>query len=269
MSSSSSRIHPTAIISAEAEIAEDVVIGPYVVIEGKVRVGAGCVIRPYVHLCGPLTMGCRNMVFGGAVLGERPQHTKYNDEPTSVEIGDDNVFREQVTVHRGTTQAWTTRIGNGNFFMANSHVAHDCVVGNNCILANGALIGGHGHLHDNVYLSGNSAVHQFVRMGRLALVSGTSATTKDVPPFIVIQGVNVVCGVNVVGMRRAGLSHAQIDAVRRAYSLLYRENNLISVALEKISRELGEFPAAVEMVEFIRGTKRGICLGNEHTREAA
>ncbi len=269
MASSSSRIHPTAIISADAQIAEDVVIGPFVVIEGRVRIGAGSVVRPYVQLCGPMVMGCRNTIYSGAVLGERPQHMKYNDEPTSVEIGDDNVFREQVTVHRGTTQAWTTRIGSGNFFMANSHVAHDCVVGNNCILANGALIGGHAVVNDNVYLSGNSAIHQFVRMGRLSLVSGTSASTKDVPPFVMIQGVNVICGINVVGMRRAGLSHDQIDAVRKAYSLLYRDNNLLSVALQKMTNELGGFPAVIEMVEFIRGTKRGICLGQEHAREAA
>jgi UDP-N-acetylglucosamine acyltransferase len=269
MPNSSSKIHPTAVISAEAEIADDVVIGPFVVIEGKVRIGSGCVLRPYVHLCGPLVMGERNTVFGGAVLGERPQHMKYNDEPTSVEIGNDNIFREQVTVHRGTTQAWTTRIGNGNFLMANSHVAHDCVVSNNCILANGALMGGHSHCYDNVYLSGNAAIHQFVRMGRLSLLSGTSASTKDVPPFIIVQNMNNICGVNVIGMRRAGMSHDQIDAVRRAYSMLYRENNLLSVALNRMEAELGGYPAIQEMMEFIHGSKRGICLGQEHARQAA
>lgn len=269
MSNSSSRIHPTAIISAESEIADDVVIGPYVVIENKVRIGQGCVIRPYVHLIGPMVLGCRNTVFSGAVLGERPQHTKYNDEPTSTEIGDDNIFREQVTVHRGTSQSWTTRIGNGNFFMANSHVAHDCIVGNNCILANGALVGGHSILHNNAYLSGNAAVHQFVRMGRLSLLSGTSASTKDVPPFVMIQGINVICGVNVVGMRRAGLTHEQIDGVRRAYNLLYRGDNLISIALEKITREVGHVAPVAEMVQFIRDSKRGICLGQDHVRSAA
>ena len=269
MSNSSPRIHPTAIISAEAELADDVVVGPFVVIENKVRIGQGCVIRPYVHLCGPMVIGRRNMIFSGAVLGERPQHTKYNDEPTSVEIGDDNIFREQVTVHRGTTQAWTTRIGNGNFFMANSHIAHDCVIGNNCILANGALVGGHGTLFDNAYLSGNAALHQFSRMGRLSLIGGTSASTKDLPPFIMLQGINVTVGVNVIGMRRAGMKPQEIDAVRRAYYLLYRGNNLLSVALERMSREFAGVSAVAEMVQFIRESKRGICLGQEHIRQAA
>src|SRR5262249_26037728 len=136
----SPRIHPTAVISLEAELANDVQVGPYVVIEGAVRIGPGCVLRPFSHLIGPLTMGSNNLVFTGCVLGEQPQHMRYSGEPTSTEIGDSNVFRENVTIHRGTTQAVTTRIGNHNFFMANSHVAHDCVVGNHCILVNGALL---------------------------------------------------------------------------------------------------------------------------------
>src|SRR6516162_9342137 len=139
----SCRIHPTALISPEAELADDVVIGPYTVIEGRVRIGPGCVLRPHVHLCGPLTLGKGNFVGTGTVLRERPQHLKYQDEPTAVEIGDHNVFREHVTVHRGTTQSWVTRIGSHNFFMAGSHVAHDGAVGDHCILANGALMAGH------------------------------------------------------------------------------------------------------------------------------
>jgi UDP-N-acetylglucosamine acyltransferase len=269
MSNSSSRIHPTALISAEAEIADDVVIGPYVVVEGPVRLGQGCVIRPYVHLVGPLVLGNRNKVFSGAVLGERPQHMKYNDEPTSLEIGDDNVFREQVTVHRGTSHSWKTCIGNGNFFMANSHVGHDCVIGNNCILTNGSLVAGHSILHDNAYLSGNAAVHQFVRMGRYSFLSGMSASTKDVPPFVMIQGINIICGVNVVGMRRAGFTHEQIDGVRRAFNLLYRGDDLLSIALEKITREVGHVAPVAEMIQFIRESKRGICLGQDHARSAA
>ena len=176
MSNPSPRIHPTAIISPEAEIADDVIIGPYCVIENKVRIGPGCSMRPFVHLCGPLVMGRGNSIFSGAVLGERPQHTKYNGEPTSLEIGDNNIFRGQVTVHRGTTQSWMTRIGSGNFFMANSHIAHDCVIGNNCILANGALVGGHATMGDNAY-SGTppctSSAH-----GTAGLVSGMSASTR-------------------------------------------------------------------------------------------
>jgi UDP-N-acetylglucosamine acyltransferase len=205
-------------IAADAELADDVIVGPYTVIEGKVQVGPGSVLRPHVHLIGPLTMGRNNLVCTGAVLGERPQHLKYNDEPTATDIGDDNVFREHVTVHRGTSHSWRTRIGNRNFFMANSHVAHDCQVGSQCILANGALVGGHCTIEDNVYLSGNCAVHQFMRVGRLALLGGVSAATKDIPPFIIVQNINEVGGVNVVGMRRAGMPAAEIDAVRRRFT---------------------------------------------------
>jgi UDP-N-acetylglucosamine acyltransferase len=267
--SQSARIHPTAVISAEAELADDVVVGPYAVIEGRVRVGPGCVLGPYVHLCGPLTMGRGNLVFSGAVLGERPQHLKYNDEPTGLEIGDHNVFREHVTVHRGTTQSWTTRVGSHNFFMAHSHLAHDCQVGNRCILANGALVGGHCTLGDNVYLSGNCAVHQFVRIGRLALLSGCSATTKDIPPFLVQQNIDTVVGVNVIGMRRAGMAKEEIDGVRRALRILFREGLVLPAAVARLEQELGAVAAVAEMVAFIRQCHRGINPMRDRGLEAA
>jgi len=254
------RIHPTALISAEAELAADVAVGPYVVVEGKVCIGPGSVLRPHVHLVGPLMIGRNNLISTGAVIGERPQHVKYNDEQTGTEIGDDNVFREHVTVHRGTTHSWRTRIGNRNFFMAHSHVAHDCQIGSNCILANGALLGGHCVLENNVYLAGNCALHQFVRIGRLALLSGVSATTKDIPPFIMIQNINEVAGINVVGMRRAGMQASQIDGVRGAFHILYREGHLVPTALAKIEQELGSVAAVAEMVAFIRNSARGIIV---------
>ena len=265
----SGRIHPTAVIAPEAVLAEDVVVGPHVVIEGAVRIGPGCVLRPGAHLYGPLTMGRDNTVFSGAVLGERPQHLKYNGEPTGVEIGDGNIFRENVTVHRATTQSWTTRIANHNFFMVNSHVAHDCQIGDRCILANGALLGGHCILEDNVYLSGNCAVHQFVRIGRLALLSGCSATTKDIPPFIIQQNIDTVVGVNVIGMRRAGLANDQINAVRKAFRILYRQGLVIPNALGRIEQELGGFPAVEELVAFIRQSSRGINPLRERSAGAA
>jgi UDP-N-acetylglucosamine acyltransferase len=268
-SAHSARIHPTAVISAEAVLADDVVVGPHVVLEGPVTVGPECVLRPHVTLCGPLTMGRGNVVYPGAVLGERPQHLKYNDEKTSVEIGDHNVFREHVTVHRGTTHSWVTRIGSNNFFMVNSHVAHDCKVGNRCILANGALVGGHCEVGDNVYLSGNSAVHQFVRIGRLALLSGCSATTKDIPPFVIQQNIDTVVGVNVVGMRRAGLSHTQIDAVRQAFKVLFRDNMVLPAALARLERELAGVDVVEEMVTFLRQSHRGISPMRGRLRDAA
>jgi UDP-N-acetylglucosamine acyltransferase len=263
------RIHPTAVIAPEAELAEGVEVGPHVVIEGDVRVGPGCVLRAGVHLIGPLVLGAGNRIFSHAVLGEQPQHLKYQGEATRLEIGDYNIFREHVTVHRGTTYSGTTRIGCHNFLMANSHVAHDCVIGSHCILANGALLAGHCTLGDSVYLSGNCALHQFVRVGRLALLSGVSATTKDIPPFIIQQYINCVVGVNVVGMRRAGIPAAHIDAVRRAFHILYRERRLLPDALAQIDRELSAVPEVAELAAFIRASSRGINLGFGRGGEAA
>ncbi len=268
-SAQSPRIHPTAVMSSEAELADDVQVGPFVVIEGPVRLGPGCVLRPHVHLCGPLTMGRNNVVFTGAVLGERPQHLKYDDEPTGVEIGDHNIFRENVTIHRGTTHSWRTRIGSHNFFMAGSHVAHDCQIGDHCILANGALVAGHCVLQDNVYLSGNCAIHQFIRIGRLALLSGASTTTKDIPPFVMQHGRNTVFGINVVGMRRAGLANEQINAVRDVFRLIYRSGLLLPAALAQAEREWGHCAAVAEMLAFIHECKHGINPMRERDREAA
>jgi UDP-N-acetylglucosamine acyltransferase len=271
-SAPSPRIHPSAIISADAELAGDVVIGPLVIIEGKVRVGPGCVLRPHAQLHGPLTLGKNNTVFGNAVLGEKPQHTRYADEPTSVEIGDGNIFREGVTIHRATTHSWVTRIGNDNFFMANSHVAHDCQVGSRCIFANGALLGGHCVLDDGVYISGNAAAHQFVRIGRLAMLSGCSTTTKDIPPFVIQQGRNAVVGVNVIGMRRAGISSDEIRDVRVAFNILFRSGLTTPNALERIEQEVGTSAAVMEMIHFIRqsSTRGGIAsIRDRDQREAA
>jgi UDP-N-acetylglucosamine acyltransferase len=267
---SSSRIHPTAVIAPEAELADDVEVGPYVVIEGQVRLGPGCVLRPHVHLCGPLTLGRGNLVCTGAVLGERPQHLKYNGEPTGLEVGDHNTFREHVTVHRGTTHSWTTRIGSHNYFMAHSHVAHDCRIGNHCIFANGALLAGHCTLDDNVFLSGNCAIHQFIRIGRLAMLGGGAIATKDVPPFVIQYGRNSVLGVNVVGLRRSGLSAEQINAVRYAFRILFCRGLLIPQALAQIESELGHSDVVRELTSFIRQSPRGISpMRGGRDREAA
>jgi UDP-N-acetylglucosamine acyltransferase len=263
------QVHPTALLSPEVEIAEGVQIGPYAILEGQVQIGRGCVIRPHVHLCGPLVLGQGNEVFTGAVLGERPQHLKYQGEPTRLEIGDYNVFREGVTIHRGTTHSWTTRIGSHNYFMVNSHVGHDCAIGNHCLFANGALVAGHCTIEDRVYLSGNCAIHQFVRVGRLALLSGCSVTTKDMPPFLIQQGINNVLGVNVVGMRRAGISNDRINAIRQAFHILLRESLLIPVALARIEKEWPEIDVITELVQFIRQSSRGINIMRDRRPEAA
>jgi UDP-N-acetylglucosamine acyltransferase len=263
----SARIHPTALVDPEADLGEDVSVGPHVVLEGPVRVGPGCVLKNGAHLIGPLTMGGHNTVHSYAVLGDAPQHLKYDGAPTRVEIGEQNVFREHVTVHRAATPGGVTRIGNRNFLMANSHVGHDAIVGNNCILVNAALVGGHAVIQDNAMLSGGSAVHQFARVGRLALLGGLSGASMDVPPFMILQYINVIAGVNVIGMRRAGVSNGAIDAIRKAFHAIYRSDTLLKTSLAQVERDHGHVPEVAELLAFIRASKRGISL--DCNRQAA
>ena len=255
--STSARVHRTAIVHPAARLADDVTVGPYAVLEGAVTLGPGCVVRPHAHLIGPLTLGRDNLVGTGAVLGDRPQHLRFDGEPTGVVIGDGNVFREHVTVHSGTLPEGTW-LGNKNYLMASAHVAHDCRLGDGCILANGALVGGHCDIEDGVFLSGNCAVHQFSRIGRLAMMSGGASMSKDLPPFFMTEGRNRLVGVNVVGMRRAGLSNEQIQAVREAYRMLYMQRSVLTAAVEQIERALGEVDTVAELIAFIRASKRGV-----------
>lgn len=260
-------VHPTAVIDPSAILSDDVTVGPYAVLEGPVALGPGCVVHAHAHLVGPLTLGARNSIGTNAVIGSRAQHLRYDGPGTGVVIGDDNTFREHVTVHNGTVEAGT-RIGDGNYLMASSHVAHDCHVGNHCIFANGALLGGHVTVQDNVFLSGNCAVHQFTLIGRLAMMSGGATTSKDIPPFFIQEGRNRVVGVNVVGMRRAGLASKEIDAVREAYRILYMQRKVLPAAVEQIERMLGHVEAVAELIAFVRSSKRGITFTSGY-REVA
>jgi len=256
-------IHPSAVVSADARLAPDVTVGPLAVIDGPVVLGPGCVVAAHARLTGPLTAGPNNTFDTGCVIGGAPQHTAYKGDPTRVEIGTGNTFREHVTVHRGMPVGTgpgtgVTRVGDGNLFMAGSHVAHDCVVGDHGVYANCALLAGHVTTGDRVFLSGNSAVHQFCRVGRLALLSGTSATTMDIPPFWIVQNMNRVCGVNVVGMRRAGVTNAEINAVRRVFRMIYVEKLLVPAAMMRAEAEFGTLPAVRELIDFVRSSKRGV-----------
>jgi UDP-N-acetylglucosamine acyltransferase len=265
-------VHPTAVISDEAVLPPDVRVGPFAVIEGPVRLGPGCTVGAHAHLRGPLAAGASNDFGTGAVIGGPPQHLGYKGEPTLVEIGDGNSFREHVTVHRGMPVGagpgtGTTRIGSRCLFMAGSHVAHDCVVGDDVIFANCAVIGGHVTVGDRAFLSGHSAVHQFCRVGRLALIGGMSASSKDVPPFWTIRNINDVRGLNMIGMRRAGVAPADRAAIRKAFRIIYltRPALLLSEATARIEAELGSFAAVRELLDFIRTSKRGIS-GPHHYR---
>jgi UDP-N-acetylglucosamine acyltransferase len=252
-------IHPTAVIDPEAELASDVRVGPYAVIEGPVHIGPRCVIEGHACLSGPMTMGSDNFVGHGAVLGKAPQHKGYRGEPTTLTVGDGNVFREFVTIHRGTVQGnGETRIGNLNLFMVGSHVGHDCVVGNGCTLVNGALVAGHVALHDCCILSGHAAVQQRVRIGRLAMLGGLGSTSKDIPPFVLQQGYNCVSGLNVIGLRRAGMSNETITALRDTFRVLYKEGRPQRSALEMVEADLGHVPEVAEFLAFVRESTLGI-----------
>jgi len=252
-------IHPTAVIDPEATLAPDVQVGPYAIIEGPVEIGPDCVIEGHACLTGPLSMGAENFVGHGAVLGKSPQHRGYRGESTSLRIGDGNVFREYVTIHRGTVNGGgVTWIGDRNMFMIGSHLGHDAQVGNDCTLVNSAQIAGHVVLSDGCIISAHTAIQQRVRVGRLAMLGGMGSSTKDIPPFILQQGQNCVTGLNLIGMRRGGLSREAIDGLRMAFRFLYRETLVLSAALERIESELGTISEVAEFLTFIRESKTGI-----------
>jgi UDP-N-acetylglucosamine acyltransferase len=259
----SALIHPTAIVSADADLAPDVRVGPYAIIDGPVTLGPGCVVGPHAHLLGRVVAGRGNSFGPGCVIGGEPQHLGYRGEDTLTQIGDFNIFREHSTIHRGMpTGRGKTVVGDHNLFMVGSHVAHDCVVGSHVIMANSSMLAGHVEIQDRAFLSGSAGVHQFCRVGRLALVSGLSGVTQDLPPFWIAQGVmNIVHGVNVVGMRRAGISHGEIQAVRRAFRTIHLQGLLVKAAVAKLERELPDSACVREIVDFIRASKRGIVTG--------
>ncbi|QEH33649.1 Acyl-[acyl-carrier-protein]--UDP-N-acetylglucosamine O-acyltransferase [Aquisphaera giovannonii] len=265
----SEQIHSTAIIDPDAILAPDVQVGPYAVIEGPVQIGPGCIISAHACLTGPLVMGRDNLIGHGAVLGKSPQHRGYRDEPTSLEIGDSNVIREFVTIHRGTVQGrGVTTIGDRNMLMVGAHLGHDSQVGNGCTIVNNALVAGHVRLEDDCILSGHTAVQQRVRVGRLAMLGGLGASSKDIPPFILQQGYNCVTGLNLVGMRRAGFSSESINAMRQVFRILYREGRPLSGALERIEGDFGHIDEVKEFVDFIRGSKIGINPARSQDRES-
>ena len=251
-------IHPTAIIHPSAKLGANVRVGAYAVIDGDVELGADCVVGPQVYLTGVTKIGSGNKFHAGCVIGDAPQDLKYKDEPTRLEIGDNNVFREHVTVHRSNKLAEATVIGSNNLLMAGSHVAHNCAVGNHVILANGALLGGHVTVQDRAFISGNCLVHQFCRVGTLAIMQGGSAISKDLPPFTVARGDNGICGLNTIGLRRAGFSAAERLELKKLYHALFRGGKSLRSAIAE-AQKIFTSPGAKIMLEFIAAAERGVC----------
>jgi UDP-N-acetylglucosamine acyltransferase len=257
-------IHPTAVIDRRAEIDSSVEIGPYVVVDGVVKIGASTRLMAHATLLGWTEIGRDNVIHPGVVIGDEPQDLGYDGSETYVRIGARNVFREHVQVHRGTKEGTATEIGDDNFLMANAHVAHNCRVGNRTIIGNGSVLGGYAEVADQVFISANCAVHQFVRVGRLALLRGLSRTSRDVPPFCIMDGTHTVRTLNRVGLRRAGFSAVQIRALQNAFAVLFRRAGNLHLRLERLeSQPLSD--DVRHLIDFIRASKRGVCRGTRNT----
>jgi UDP-N-acetylglucosamine acyltransferase len=253
-------IDARAIVSAEAELAANVCIGPFSIIGPRVRIGPRTVVGPHVVINGPTTVGADNRFFQFASIGDAPQDKKYQGEPTRLTIGDRNVFRESCTVNRGTTHdKGVTLIGSDNLFMAYAHVAHDCVVGNNTVFANCAALGGHVEIGDWVILGGLTAVHQFTKIGAHAFLAGGAIVTRDVPPYVMVAGNPAAPhAVNSEGLKRRGFTEEQIRNIRDAYRIVYRSDLKLAEALARLAPQADGRPEIRAFVDFIHASTRSL-----------
>jgi UDP-N-acetylglucosamine acyltransferase len=253
-------IHPTAVVDPRAEIDPAADVGPHVVIEGRVRIGPGTRVMAGAFVAGDSVIGADNVIHPHAVLGHEPQDLAYRGAATGLRIGDRNVFREHAEVHRATHPDTWTEIGDGNYLMSHAHVAHNCRLGTGVILATGATLGGHVEVGDGAFISGNSVVHQHCRVGRLAIMRGLSRTSRDVPPFAILDETHVVRGLNRVGLRRAGFDRERIRALATAFRILFRVRTHLGEAVARVEREVRS-PEVDELLAFIRASTRGVAMG--------
>jgi len=255
----SAAIAPTARVDPEASIGPQVTVGEYCVIERDVTIGAFCRLEPYVYVKRWTTLGERNEISAGTALGTDPFDKAFTGERSYLRIGSDNRIREHYTVSRGTKPETTTEIGDANYIMSSGHIAHNCIVGNHTVIASCALIAGYVEIEDQAFVSGGVAVHQYSKIGRLAMVGGSTRVNKDVPPFFLYAGLYVEPkGLNLVGLRRAGFTVADIAALKKAYRLLYRSGLKLEDALASIERESPN-EHALHLIRFVRSSRRGIC----------
>lgn len=259
-------IHPTVILDPKASIGVDVTIGPFSIVEADVVVGDGTEIGPQVYLANGARVGRNCRISKGTVVATLPQDLKFKGERTTFEIGDNTTIREFCALNRGTTAHMKSVVGSNCLLMAYAHVAHDCTVGNNVILANAVQMGGHVTIGDWAIIGGVTAIHQFVSIGQHAMIGGMFRVTKDVPPYILAGGLPLQFeGLNIVGLRRRGFSKESIDALSRAYHLLYLSKYNVSQAAEKIREEIHGVPEVQNLLDFIRESKRGIITARGHS----
>lgn len=252
-------VHPTAIVDDAAELADGVVVGPWCSIRGAVTIGPGTRLLERVSIRGPVSIGADNTLYPNVNIGFAPQDRKFDadEDGAGVVIGDRNRLREGVTIHRATGDT-PTAVGDDNYLMVNSHLGHDTVIGSWVTMGNGTLLAGHVEIADRVIFGGNATVHQFCRVGRMAMFSGLQGVTQDVPPFCVVYNSREIGSLNMVGLRRAGLRE-HVKPLRRAFDLLFRTRLPRGVAIERIRQELGDDPLCVEFADFAAVSQRGIC----------
>jgi UDP-N-acetylglucosamine acyltransferase len=262
-------IDPSARISSSAIVAPDAEIGANVIIGEKAVIGSGTKIMANAVIGSWTTIGSNNTIHYGAIVGHEPQDFGYHGEESYTVLGNGNIIREYVTIHRGNRPGTKTVIGDNNFFMAHSHVGHNCEIGNNVILVNGVLLAGHAIIDDRAILSGNSTVHQFCRVGKFVMMRGLSRTSRDVPPFCVMDGTHTVRGINLVGLRRNGFDATRIRAIKNAFKLIFRSGLNLKAALAKAEEELTITDDVRYMIDFIRASKRGVCVGSRSAAAAS
>ena len=260
-------IDPSAKIAANVELAPDVEVGPGVIIEGPSRIGPGCRIQARAYIGPYTTMGEDNLIGFGAIIGHEPQDYAFKGEESYTIIGDHNLFREYVTIHRGTKPGSATRVGNHCFLMGLSHMAHNSSLADHVIVVNGALVGGYVEVADRAFISANCLLHQFIRVGTLVMMRGGARASRDLPPYSNIDDTHVVKGVNLVGLRRAGFTREQIGPIRQAYRLLFGRRTNLKQALEQVEAEVPLTPEVTHLLEFIRASKRGVAMGPKQARK--
>jgi UDP-N-acetylglucosamine acyltransferase len=253
------QIHPTAIVDPKAQIGLGTVIGPYCVIAAEVVLGPECWLQHHVTLSGPMKAGARNKFYAYCSIGQQTQDLKYQGEPTYLEIGEENTFREFVTINRSTSSSGITRVGNGGTFLAYSHIGHDCTVGDSVIFSNNGTLAGHVQVGDHAVMGGLTAVHQFCRLGRFAITGGCSKIVQDVPPFMIADGNPAkVRGINLIGLERKGFAAENLKPIKEAFRLIYRSKLNTRQAIEAMRKDLPQNEEIREIVEFIEKSKRGI-----------
>ena len=253
------QIHPTAIVSKKAKLADDIIVGPYSIITDTVTIGPGTKIGSHCVIDGNTSIGRNCEIFTGAVVGSRPQDLKYKGQKVFLEIGDENIIREYSTFNPGTEEGSKTIIGNNNLFMAYSHIAHDCIVGNNCAIANNGTLAGHVTIEDKAVVGGLVAIHQFVRIGTLSIIGGCSKVVQDIPPFSTCDGHPArVYGLNLVGLKRQKITKDSIVLLDRAFKVLFNEGHTIKHSLEKLEKDIKSTQEISYLINFIKNSKRGI-----------